>query len=99
MNELIFMEDGVVIGDREKHNAVSISYGEMFKIAHQFLNEFYRQNMLINLGTKEGNFIRLKEGDGSPYPIEINYDGRRHQIKCEEVFGIKDFTKANLRRD
>ena len=43
--ELILAKDGVVIGDRDKNFAINLSYGNMFKIVHQFLT--------IPLGTIE----------------------------------------------
>ena len=90
--ELIFAEDGVCIGDREKHNAVSLSYADMFRITHEFLNEFYRYDLKTQYGDKL-RLQRLKEGDGSPYPIiatGITPDNRtiEKQLKYEDVVGI-----------
>ena len=95
MKELIFADTGIVIGDRDKHDGISLSYGEMFSIVHQFLNEFYRQDMITS-SYGEVQFIQLKEGDASPYPIIVSTGKRTYQLKPIEVIGIKDFCKANV---
>jgi len=88
--KLCFATDGVVIGNREKGIAVDVSYGEMFQIVHQFLNECYRSELV----TETGNVILLemKHGDGSPYPIiaERISSGkyRTVQLRCDEIVGL-----------
>jgi len=93
MVELCFATDGLkVIGDREKGVAVDVSYGEMFKIVHEFLNECYRSELIIEAGRVK--LIRMKQGDGSPYPIlaeGIMDTGKTYtvQLRCDEIVGLK----------
>jgi len=94
MKELCFAQDGVVIGDRDKHEVITMSYGNMFKIIHEFLNEINRNHMIIT-GNRKVRFQRLKEGDGSPYPIMATGDDfKPYQLKYDEIIGIdKDWGK------
>ena len=93
--ELCLVKDGVVLGDREKRTSYALTYGEMFKMCHQFLNEFYRYDLITQYGDKM-RLQRMKEGDGSPYPLIVTgvTQGNRtieKQLKCEDVIGISKF--------
>lgn len=83
--ELCFASDGIVIADRIKHNAIDCTYSEMFKLVHEFLNACHR-GRLVTANGEEFTFIRLKEGDGSPYPILV--DGRESQLSYDDIKGI-----------
>ncbi len=43
MKELILLENGVVIGDRIKHQAVEMTYEEMFNIIRELLTGLYKR--------------------------------------------------------
>ena len=90
--ELIFAEDGICVGNRDKHQAVEMSYGDFFRIVHQFLNEFYKYEMKTQY-YDHVKLQRLKEGDGSPYPLIVtmilpNGKTKETQLKYEDVVGI-----------
>jgi len=86
--ELCFTNDGVVIGDREKHRAVNMNYSEMFRVVHEFLNKCYQCEILTQNDTPV-TFQRLKQGDGSPFPILVVYPGGKgHQLKYEDIKGL-----------
>jgi len=99
--ELILAKDGVVIGDRDKNFAINLSYGNMFKIVHQFLNEFYKYDAITQYGDKL-RLQRLKEGNGSPYPIIVTgttINGRtiEKQLRPEDIIGISKFEEEKNR--
>ena len=91
MAEICFATDGIVIGNREKGIAVDISYGEMFQIVHEFLNECYRSELLTET---DGNvtLIEMKRGDGSPFPLIVEKvasgKSRTVQLRCDEIVGL-----------
>ena len=88
MIELCFVKDGIVIGNRDKKQAIDMSYGDMFRIVHQFLNKMYKTPMITQNFDKV-SLIRLKEGDGSPYPILASNGNRGMQLKYDDIVSIK----------
>ena len=87
MIELCFASDGIVIGNREKKNAIDLSYSEMFRVVHDFMNECYRRQLITQDDDKVA-LVRLKQGDGSPYPIIVSGINGSKQLKYEEIIGL-----------
>ena len=54
---------------------------------HECFVTVHNQPYVISEGTKV-RFVRRKEGDGSPYPIEIWHIDRGFQLKESEVEGL-----------
>jgi len=90
MAEICFATDGIVIGNREKGIAVDLTYGEMFQIVHEFLNECYRSELVTETGKVK--LIEMKHGDGSPFPIRAETmdsgKSRTVQLRCDEIVGL-----------
>ena len=93
MKEILFAVNGVVIGNRQTSNCVNMSYGEMFDIIHKFLNTCRTNGLETIYGMTY--FIRLKEGNGSPYPIEVSCQGKYKQLKPDEILAVRITPLAN----